>query len=64
MPHRATLVNYDSSGDASVNPFQVQQPVCLRCMVIQDRNYTDGLDLNAMIRNLFGVTIDTVDLTG
>lgn len=35
----------------------VQQPLCVRCMVIQDRNYSNTLSLSTMIQNLFGMSL-------
>lgn len=39
----------------------IQQPLCIRCMVVQDRNYSEVLPLITMITNLFGVNFQSTN---
>lgn len=41
--------------DTTSSAASVQQPLCLRCMVVQDRNYSTRLNVNELITNLFGL---------
>lgn len=38
------------------DPATIQQPLCVRVMVVQDRNYSNALSLGNMILNLFGMS--------